>query len=159
MSEAGAARNGGGDRDNFVVCVREFRECLADNFGIGRRRRRGGFTALNLVFAEPVKFVRLFDGRLVAFALFREDMKQDRFILCFQKLKRADEKRNIVAVDRSVVAQAALFENNAWAEKPLAALLHLINKSINGLSGEKIGQATPFALVTRQGTGKRGAAN
>ena len=36
----------------------------------------GGFAGLEFVFAEAVEFIRLFDGRLVAFALHRQRVDQ-----------------------------------------------------------------------------------
>jgi len=90
-----------------------FRERLSDDLGISRRCRRRGFASFELVFAKSVKFVRLFDGRLVTFAFFGENVQQDWFLLRFQKLKCPDQQRDVVSVDRSVVTQAELLENDA----------------------------------------------
>ena len=61
-----------------------------------------------------MKFVRLFDGRLVTFAFFGENVQENRFLLRFQKFKCPDQQRDVVPVDRSVVTQAELLENDAW---------------------------------------------
>ena len=37
-----------GNGDDLLICVRKSRERLADDLGIGRRRRRRGFTTLDL---------------------------------------------------------------------------------------------------------------
>src|SRR4029077_6162943 len=56
MREARAARHRRSDGDQLLICLREFRQRLAENFRIGRRRRRSGFAAFDLVFAESVEF-------------------------------------------------------------------------------------------------------
>ena len=112
MREAGAARHGRGDGNKLLVALRKFRERLADDLGIGRRRRRRRLAALDLVFAEAVKFVRLFNGRLIAPAFFGKNVEQNRLILRFQKLKCPNQQRDIVPIDWTVVPQPQFFENN-----------------------------------------------
>ena len=114
-----------GDRDDLLIRVGEFRQRLADDLRISRRRRRRGFAALDFVFAESVKLIRLGDRRLVAFAFFGQDVEQDRLVLRLQKFEGAGEQRNIVPIDRSVIAQAELFENDARHEQALSRLLRL----------------------------------
>ena len=86
-SEPGSARHRGGDRDDLLICVGEFRQRLADNFRIGRRWRRRGFAGLDFVFAETVKLVRLRNRRLVAFAFFGQDVQQHRLVLRLSRIR------------------------------------------------------------------------
>ena len=87
-SETGSARHRAGDRHDLLIRVRKFRERFADNFRISRRRRRRGLAAFDLVFAEPVKLVRLGQRRLVAFAFFRQDVEQNRLVLRLSKIRK-----------------------------------------------------------------------
>jgi hypothetical protein len=74
MREAGSAGHRGRDRDELLIVLREFRERLANDFRIGRRRRWSGLAGFELVFAEAVKFIRLFDRWLITFAFLRENV-------------------------------------------------------------------------------------
>ena len=112
-SQARSARHRRGDCNNLLIRVRELREGLAHQLRIGRRRRRRRLPALDLVFAEAVEFVRLRDRGLVAFAFLGQNMEQDRLVLRLEKFERADQQRNVVAVNRSVITQPKLFENYA----------------------------------------------
>ena len=91
MRKARPARHRRRDGDELLIGFREFRQCLANDFRIGRRRRRRGLAALDLVFAETVKFVGLFNGRFVPFAFLRENVQQDRLFLCLQKFEGPDQ--------------------------------------------------------------------
>ncbi len=128
MREPGSARHCCGDRDDLLIGLGKFRERLADDFGISRRRRRRGFAALDLVFAEAVKFIRLFDRRFVAFAFFRQNVKQHRLFLRFQKFKCPDQQRDIVSVDRPVITQSEFLENNARYDQAFDAFLDFVRK-------------------------------
>ena len=83
VGKTGAARHRRGDRNELLVVLRKFCQRFADDLRISRRRRGRGFAALDLVFAETMELIRLFDGRLVAFAFFRENMEQHRLLLRF----------------------------------------------------------------------------
>ena len=48
-----------GNGNELLIRIGEFRQRLAENLRIGRRRRRRGLAGLDLVFAETVEFVRL----------------------------------------------------------------------------------------------------
>src|SRR6478735_7762274 len=71
------------DGDDLLIGVSEFRQRLANNFRIGGRRRRCSLAAFDLVFAETVKLVRLFNGRFVPFAFLSENVQQHRLVLRF----------------------------------------------------------------------------
>ena len=140
-SETGPARHGAGDRDDLLIRVGEFRQRLADKFRIGRRRRRRGFAGFDLVFAEAVKLVRLRDRRLVAFAFFGQDVQQDRLVLVLQEFESADEQRNVVPIDRAVIAQTELLENHARHEQVLHAFLDLVREMQRGLAGDRLDES------------------
>src|SRR5262249_61940617 len=81
MREPGAAWHRRCDRNKLLVCLCKFRERLAENFRIGRRRGRRSFAALDLVFAESVKLVGLLERRRITFAFLGENVQQHRFFL------------------------------------------------------------------------------
>src|SRR4029453_17038006 len=55
MRKAGPARHCRRDGDDLLIGLRKFRQCLANDFRIGRSRCRSSLAALDLVFAEAVK--------------------------------------------------------------------------------------------------------
>ena len=91
MRKARPARHRRRNGDELLIGVREFRQCLANDFRIGGRRRRRSLAALDLVFAEAVKFVGLFNGRFVPFPFLGENVQQHRLVLRFQKLECPDQ--------------------------------------------------------------------
>src|SRR4051812_26411454 len=109
-TKAGSARHGRGDGDDFLVGVRELRQSFTHQFRVGGRGRWCRLTALDRIFSQPVEFVRLRDGRLVALAFLGQNMEQDRLVLSLQKLEGADEQRNVMAIDRAVITEAEFFE-------------------------------------------------
>ena len=127
-TEAGSAGHRGGDRDDLLVRVGKFRQRLADNLGIGRVWRRRRFAGLELEFPEAMKLVRLRDGRLIAFAFFGQNVKQDRLVLGLEKLEGADEQRNVVTIDRTVIAKTEFLENDARQEQIFDALFDLVRE-------------------------------
>src|ERR1700730_12560692 len=60
MGEASSTRHRRRDRNNLALGIRDVGQRSTDRLGIWRRRGRGGFAGLEFVFAETVKFVRLF---------------------------------------------------------------------------------------------------
>ena len=68
---------------------------------------------------RPWNLSGLLERRLVAFAFLREDVQQDRLVLRLEKLEGPDEQRNVVPVDRAVVAQAEFLEDDARHEQVL----------------------------------------
>src|SRR5215475_11431966 len=120
------------------MCLREFRECLAENFRICRSWRRRGLAALDLVFAETVKFIRLLECRSITLALLGQDVQQDRFVLRFQKFECPDEQRNVVSIDWSVITQTELLENDTWHKQAFDALLNFMRKLRNRFSGNRL---------------------
>src|SRR6266404_444709 len=155
MSEAGAAWHRRRDRNNLSIRVRKFRKRLAYDFRIGWRGCRRGLAALDLVFAEAVKFVRLFDRRLVAFAFLRQNVQQDGFILRLEKFECADEQGNIVSVDRSVIAKAEFFEDYARHEQAFDAFFDLVGEFSDRLSSDRFDEAPRFVVQMRE-SGARG---
>ena len=81
--EAGAGRHRGGDGDDLVVLPRLLDQRLGEHLGIGRRGRlrlrlRAG---RDVELDHAVILVGGFLGRLVALALLRDDVNQERSVL------------------------------------------------------------------------------
>src|ERR1051326_5500098 len=64
----------------------------------------------------------------ITFTFLSENVQQDRFLLCLQKLKCSDEQRYIVAINWSVVTQPELLKNDARYEQALDALFDFVCK-------------------------------
>src|ERR1700730_7642106 len=149
MRKGGAARDGGGNGDNFPIRVGEFSKRFADDLGIGGRRGRWGFATLDLVFAEAVKFIRLLNGRLITFAFFGQNVQQDRFILSLEKFKCANQQRNIVSINRAVVAQTQFFEDNARDDQTFNAFFDLMSEVGDGFSSDRLDESARLVVQMR----------
>src|SRR4030095_5310543 len=125
IREPGATRQRSRDGCYTEIGFRKLDQRIRVDLGISRRRGRIGLASLSLVGAEAMKFSRICEGRAIAAAFVREDMEDDRLILRFQKFENPDERRKIMSVDWSIVAQPKLFEYDAWQEQILRALLDL----------------------------------
>ena len=67
--EAGAAGHGPGDGDDLLVAVREVGQRVAEIFGISGQRRRRRLARVELVAAQAMEFVRLFERGRVSLPL------------------------------------------------------------------------------------------
>ena len=98
-----------------------------------------------------MKFVRLGDGRLVALALFREDVKQHRLVLRLEELEGPDEQRDVVPIDRAVIAEAEFFEDDARQEEALHPFFDLVREVQHALAGDCLDKAAGFFVQVRIG--------
>ena len=64
-------------------------------------------------------------------------MEQDRLILRLQKFECANEQRNIVTIDRSVVAQTELLENHTRHKQVFHAFFDLVRQVQRGLASDR----------------------
>ena len=151
MRKSCPARHRRRDGDELLIGLREFRQRLADDFRIGWSRSRSSLTALDLVFAEAVKFVGLFNSRFVAFAFLGQNVQQHRLFLRLQKLEGPCQQRDIVAVDRSVIAQAEFFKNHARHEQTLDAFFHFVRELHAGLSENRLDEIARLIVQMRIG--------
>ena len=92
-----------------------------------------------------MKLVRLRDGRLIALALFRQDMEQDRLILLLEKLEGPGEERDIMPVDRPVIAEPEFFENDARDEKVFDPFLDFVRQMKCALASDRLDEAPAFS--------------
>src|SRR4029453_14687765 len=122
----------------------------AENFRIRWRWRWRGLAAFDFLFAEAVKLVGLFQRWRVAFAFLGKNVEQDGFILRFQKLKCPDEQRNVVSIDRPVIAQAELLENDTRYEQAFDALLNFMRKLCDRFSSNRLDKMTRFLMKVRE---------
>ena len=99
-----------------------------------------------------MEFVRLRDRRLVAFAFLGQNMDQDRLVLRLEKFERADEQRNVVAVNRSVITQPKLFENYARYKKILHALFDPMREFDRALARDRFNE--PARLIMEAGVSR-----
>ena len=73
-----------------------------------------------------MEFIRLLERRRISLAFLSEDVKQHRLLLRLQKFKCPDEQRNVVSIDRSIIAQAELLKDDAWHDETFDAFLHFV---------------------------------
>ncbi len=78
-------------------------------------------------------------------------MEQHRLVLFLQKLERASEERDIVAVNRAVVTQPEFLENNAGDEKILDSFLDLVREMERAPAGDCLDEAPGLFVQMRVG--------
>ncbi len=148
-AESRPARHRGCDGDDVLVGIGELGERLAHQLGIGRRRRRRRFAAFDFVFSQAVEFVRLRDRGLVTFAFLGQNVEQHRLVLGLQEFEGLDQERNVVAIDRPVIAHSQLLENYARHEQILHALLDLVRELDRALAGDCLDETARLVMEAR----------
>ena len=124
--EPGAARHGGGDRDDLGVAVGLLDQRLGEHLGVGGRGRLGlGLGAGGDVELDhAVILVGRGFRRPVALALLRHDVQQHRADAGIAHvLQHRQDVVEVVAVDRPDIIEAQLLEQRA-AHQEAAGVLH-----------------------------------
>ncbi len=125
--EAGARRHGGGDGDDLVVLLRLLDQALGVDLGVGGRRRlrlrlRAG---RHVELDHAVILVGGFLGRLVALALLRDAVDQERPVLGVAHVgEHRQQVVDVVAVDRPDIEEAELVEQRAAGDQAARVFLH-----------------------------------
>ena len=94
------------------------------------------------------------DSRLVAAALFGNDMEHHRFVDGFQMLECFHQQADIMTVDRPVITHAEFLEKDVGEQQILRALLDLVGKIAHRLAGDflhKIGGLVAHRRIGRVG--------
>ena len=125
--ETGARRHRGGDGDDLVVLLRLLDQRVGVDLGVGRRRRlrlrlRAG---RDVELDDAVILVGGFLGRLVALALLRDDVDQERPVLgVAHVVEHRQQVIDVVAVDRADIEEAELVEQRAAGDESAGIFLH-----------------------------------
>src|ERR1700730_11448857 len=98
-----------------------------------------------------MELVRLCDGRGVTFTLLCYDMKENRLILFLQKFERLNQQRNIVAVNRSIIAQAQVLKNNAGKDKMFHSFLNLMYELVGIFAADNLDELRRFFVQVAVG--------
>ncbi len=150
-NKAGAGRHGRSDGGDFCVVVGEVGEALAEKLGISRCGRGDGLAGILVKFSEAVELVGFFESGGVAFALLSKNVEDDRLVLGLEKLERAREESDIVAVDGAVVANAEVFKDDAGGEKIFQADLGFVSQFPGAFSGDPLDELGGFFVKARVG--------
>ena len=113
LDQAGAFTHGRRDAQQAIVLFRHVAQPVAEDFGIGRIRRRRRFGQAVLARIEgrhAMVSQRVFFGRRVAFAFFGNDVQKARSADGFKILQRRHQHVDVVAVDRADIVKAEFFE-------------------------------------------------
>ena len=78
-------------------------------------------------------------------------MQQHRLVLGFQKFERPDEQRNIVAINRPVIAKSQLLKDHTRQNQTFDAFLNLVRKLHTGLAENRLNEAARFVVQMRVG--------
>ena len=118
--DAGARRHRRGHRDDAIVLARFLDEAFAEHLGVGRRigLRLGLLAGGDVELDDAVILVGRLLGGLVALALLRHDVDQDRpFLGVAHVLEHRQEVIEVVTVDWADVIEAELFEHRAAGQE------------------------------------------
>src|SRR5207253_5352621 len=78
-----------------------------------------------------------------------QNVQEHRLVLRFQEFKGADQERDVVSIDRSVVAQAQLLEDHAWDNQTFDAFLDLVRELHARLAENPFYEITRFVVQVR----------
>ena len=127
MFQAGTTGHGGGDAHELVVAPAKLHHLAAKNIlpvGRGARLGRGSFAGLGIVRAESVKFLRLLQCGIIAFAFFREHMQHHGMIAVLRVLKALHHQGEIMAVQWPEIANTEFLENHTAGRAAAAVNQH-----------------------------------
>ena len=124
----------GGDCRDCLIFFCEVGDSAAEEFGKGGSSRCGG-SIFDVVRPETVKFPRLIESRLIAATFFGDDMKNDRLVLLLEMFEAFDQRREIVTVDRSIVAHTEFLKENVGHDHVFGIALNLLGKFSGARSG------------------------
>ena len=95
------------------------------DLGIGPEAKGFRLPGLEVIGTQTMKLFLLLQGGLKPFAFLGKHMQQDRSLLGLQKLESFDQRRDVMAVNRTVVLQAQFFKNHARPEHALGSFFRL----------------------------------
>ena len=114
--QPGAVRHGGGHGRDPVILRRLPYQAFGEDFGVGRRVRGRLllFTGDNVKLGDAVTLVRCVFGRVIALALDRDRMDQNRAVRAgLDGPKNRQELIHVVPVDGADIGKTQLFEERA----------------------------------------------
>ncbi len=120
-----AVGHGAGDGHDLGILVGQFDQRIGEDFGIGALLQRFGLAGLRIVRPQAMELLLLLHGRLEPAAFLREHVHQHGAVLLLEKLKRLDERGNIVAVDGPVIFDAQFFKDHAGPQHALGGFFGL----------------------------------
>ena len=131
-----ASRHGGRNRADPVVLPGKLHHGLPEGIGIGFDFFRQLFPGFRVKRSDSVKFCRVFLGKPVAAALFRDHMHHHRLAQPLRCGKQGDQPRQVVAVHRPQIGKAHIFKQGRGQQKPFQSVFqppgHPVRRSANG---------------------------
>ena len=101
-----------------------------------------------------MELVGLGQCRSVPLSLLGQDVEDDRLILGLEELESADQERDVMPVDRTVIAQAKVLEDHAGEQDLLHARLYLVGEMTRGLAPDPLDELR--GLLVQMGVGRTG---
>ena len=128
--QAGAFRHGGGNGHHFPVLLSQFHQGIAEHFGIGGRSLGIGefLPGGNVEGAGAMESVGPLFRRFVPFPLGGEHMDEHRLIQLLGLFKGFHQGSQVVAVHRSQVFKAEVFEEHPGHKEVLEAVLETAHR-------------------------------
>jgi hypothetical protein len=73
-------------------------------------------------------------------------VQQNRLVLPLQKFERACEQRNVVSIDRSVIAQSEFLEYHTGHNQTFETFFDLVGEVDAGFSGDRLNESARFVV-------------
>ena len=138
--ETGPLGHRRGDGHDFRIALGELDECLRENIRVRRGRRLVRFFYLagnDVERRYAMRPNRLVLRRHVAFALFRDDVYQDRSVVILVFFEDVDQRVEIVSVVRSQIFESELLEKSSGNDHVLEELLHVVREFVELSADER----------------------
>src|ERR1035441_1233221 len=128
------------NRDYLVIAVCQLNQGIGKNLRIRPLPDNLRFTSFGIVGAQTMKLLLLLHCRLEPPAFLRQHVQQDGTLLGLKELKRLDQRGDVVAVDRTVVLQPQLLEDDAWPQHALGRFLSLSGQAQRFLPSQSLNE-------------------
>src|ERR1022692_4211325 len=136
--ESRAIRHCRCNRDYLVIAVRQLNQRVGKYLRIRPLPDNLRFTSFGILGAQTMKLLLLLHCRLEPPAFLCQHVQQDGTLLGLEELKRLDQRGDVVAVDRTVVLQSQLLEDDAWPQHALGRFLSLAGEAQRFLTAEAL---------------------
>ena len=119
LQQPRAPRHGGCNCTDAVILLSKLHHGLAEGIGIGRDFFCQFFSGFRVKRPDSVEFCRIFLGKAVAAALFRDHMHHHRLGKALGGSKQGDQPRQVMAVHRPQIGKSHIFKQGRGQQKPL----------------------------------------
>ena len=147
--ERRAVRHRRRNRYDLVIAVRQLRQRLGKDLRVGLLPGWLGLARLRIIRPQPMKLLLLLQRRLEAASLLRNRVQQHGLVLALQELEGFNQQRQVVPIQRPVVAEAELLEQHARPDQSFGCLFRLARHVPDRLAAKPLQQSGRAIVQSR----------